>query len=181
MKPNFALTRRAVGLAALAAIAAVAAGCATKPDVRTDQEPGSDLAAYQTFAFFAPSDNNYMSLLEKHLRAATREQLERQHYRYDERNPDLRVNYSLQVVDKQELQSSSPGHLTYGPWLYTGVETVAYRQGTLAIDLVDASRNALVWRAVAEGRLDRKAMEQPGPTIDAVVGELFTRFPGAAK
>jgi hypothetical protein len=100
---------------------------------------------------------------------------------YDERNPDLRVNYALQVVDKQELHSTPRGHLGYRAWAYNGVETVAFRQGTLAIDLVDVRRNALVWRAVAEGRLDSQAMEQPGPTIDAVVGEMFTRFPGAAK
>jgi Domain of unknown function (DUF4136) len=178
---RFALTRRAAGFATLAAIAALAAGCATKADVRTDQEPGSDLKAYQTFAFYESANPAYMSLLEKHLRHAARTQLERQQYRYDERNPDLRVNYALQVLDKQEVQSTSRGHLGYRAWAYSGVETVDYKQGTLAIDLVDAKRNALVWRAVAEGRLDHKAMEQPQATIDAVVGEMFTRFPGAAK
>lgn len=181
MNRPFVLTRRSVGLVAMAALVAVAAGCATKADVRSDQEPGSELASYKTFAFFEAPNDAYMSLLEKRLRAAAREQLERQRYTYDERNPDLRVNYALQVVDKQELQSTPRGHLGYRAWAYNGVETVAFRQGTLAIDLVDVRRNALVWRAVAEGRLDSKAMEQPGPTIDAVVGEMFTRFPGAAK
>lgn len=181
MNRPFALKRRTVGLAAAATLVIVAADCATRADVRTDQEPGNDLAAYKTFAFFDASNGAYMSLLEKRLRAATREQLERQRYTYDERNPDLRVNYALQVVDRQELQSTPRGHLGYRAWAYSGVETVAFRQGTLAIDLVDARRNALVWRAVAEGRLDSKAIEQPGSTIDAVVGEMFTRFPGAAR
>jgi hypothetical protein len=181
MTPRFAPTRRAAGLATLAAIAALAAGCASKPDVRTDQEPGSDLKSYRSFAFYDSASPAYMSLLEKHLRQAARTQLERANYRYDERNPDLRVNYALQVIEKQEVQSASRGHLGYRAWGYTGVETIDYKQGTLAIDLVDARRNALVWRAVAEGRLDQKAMEQPQATIDAVVGEMFTRFPGAAK
>lgn len=169
------VTRRAAGLAALA-VAALAAGCATQPDVRHDQAPGSDLAAYKTFAFYEPAAAPYASLLEQRLRQATRAQLERQHYVYDERNPDLRVNYALHVIDKQELQSMpTAGRFGWRGW-NNGLQTVEYRQGTLAIDLVDARRNALVWRAVAEGRLDAKAMEQPGPAIDAAVGELFARL-----
>jgi Domain of unknown function (DUF4136) len=178
---NHLLSRRAAGLAALVGLVALAAGCATQADVRADQEPGSDLKAYKTFAFYESPSPGYMSLAERHLRAAARAQLERQHYTYDDRAPDLRVNYALHVVDKQALKATpAAGRFGYRGWAGSGVESVEYRQGTLAIDLVDARRNALVWRAVAEGRVDAKAMEQPGPTIDAVVSELFTRFPGAA-
>lgn len=173
-------TRRAFGIGALALLT-LAAGCATKPDLRFDQEPGSDLTAYRSFAFYEPADGAYMSLLEKRLRHATRNQLERQNYVYDERYPDLLVNYGLQVLDKQALQSTYQGGLRYRGWGGSGVESVDYRQGTLLIDLVDTRRQALVWRAVAEGRLDAQALQQPGPTIDAVVAEMFTRFPGGVK
>jgi Domain of unknown function (DUF4136) len=178
---RFTPTRRAAGLTVLAAIAALAAGCATRPEVRTDQEPGSDLKAYQTFAFYESGSPAYMSLLEKHLRHATRTQLEHRQYRYDEHNPDLRVNYALHVIDRQEVRSVSSAHLRYPTWGHGGVETIDYKQGALAIDLVDAKRNALVWRAVAEGRLDLMALDQPQSAIDATVVELFSRFPGAAK
>lgn len=177
---NTALTRRSLGLGAFALLASLtlAAGCATKPDVRSDQEPGADLKAYRSFAFYEPAQPGYLSLLERHLRRATREQLERQHMVYDERSPELLVNYALQVTDRQELQSSHRG-ARYRGWSADSIETVEYRQGTLLIDLVDARRQALVWRAVAEGRLDAQAAQNPGTTIDAVVGEMFTRFPGA--
>jgi hypothetical protein len=149
--------------------------------VRTVQESDADLRAYKTFAFYESASPGYLSLAETRLRSAAREQLERQHYTYDEQHPDLRVNYALHVLEKQELRSTpSGGRLGYRTWTGGGVESVEYRQGTLAIDLVDARRNALVWRAVAEGRLDAKALQQPGDTIDAVVTDLFTRFPGAA-
>lgn len=173
------VTRRTAGLATLAVVAC-AAGCASKPDVRHDQAPGVDLGAYKTFAFYEAGGAPYASLLEQHLRQATRARLERQQYVYDERDPDLRVNYALQVFDKQALQST-PGAGRFGGWYGQNLQTVEYRQGTLAIDLVDARRNALVWRAVAEGRLDSKAIEQPGPAIDAAVSELFARFPAAAQ
>ena len=174
------LMRRAGGAAALACLLALAAGCATRPDVLAHQEPGADLTAYRTFAFYESASPTYMSLAEKRLRSAAREQLERQRYTYDERQPDLRVNYALHVVEKQDLRpASSTGRFGYR--VSGGVESVDYRQATLAIDLVDTRRNALVWRAVAQGRLDTDAMERPGPAIDAVVGQMFTRFPGAAQ
>jgi hypothetical protein len=183
MTPSPSLTRRAVALGALAlgAAALMTAGCATRPDVRTDQEPGSDLTAYRSFAFYEPVQSGYHSLLESHLRRATREQLERHQLRYDDRAPDLLVNYALQVLDKQELQSTVRGGVRYRGWSAESLETVDVRQGTLLIDLVDARRQALVWRAVAEGRLDSQALKQPAATIDAVVGEMFMRFPTGGK
>ena len=179
--PHHLFGRRSVGLAALAALALAAAACASRPDVRHDQEPGSDLGAYKTFAFYEAGSAPYASLLEQRLRQAARAELERQRYVYDERNPDLRVNYELHIVDKQELQSMpAPGRLGYRGWS-SNVHSVEVRHGTLAIDLVDTRRNALVWRAVAERRIDGKAREQPGPAIDTAVGELFARFPGARR
>jgi hypothetical protein len=179
MQPT--LTRRAAGLATLALLA-ITAGCATRPDVHAGHDPDVDLKAYKTFAFYESASPGYMSLAEKHLRATTREQLERHRYTYDEREPDLRVNYALHAADKQELRSTLGGtRLGYRGWANSSVESVEYRQGMLAIDLVDARRNTLVWRAVAEGRLDSEAMEQPGAVIDAVVSEMFTRLPATAR
>jgi hypothetical protein len=179
MKPRLTFARSS--LAMLAALLAITTGCATRPAVHAGQDPDVDLKAYKTFAFYEPASPVYMSLAEKHLRTSAREQLERRQYTYDEREPELRVNYALQVVDKQELRSTQgSGRFGYRGWGNGGVESVEYRQGMLAIDLVDTRRNTLVWRAVAEGRLDSKAMEQPGPAIDAVVSDMFTRLPAAA-
>jgi hypothetical protein len=161
--------------------AALVVGCASQPDIRLDQDPAVNLADYKTFGFLEPAAGagaRYTSLLNARLRQATREQLERQHYVYSEANPDLRVNVILHVAERQELRSS-PG--ARGPYGYRGwgggIETVNYRQGTLAIDLVDTKRNALVWQGVAEGRLDDKSIRNPGPAVEAVVGEIFARYP----
>lgn len=170
------LTRRAAGLTLLALLGA-AAGCATKPDVRHDQDAGFDLKAYRTFAFYEPASLHYTSLLEQRLRQATREQLERISVRYDERDPDLRVNYLLQVLDRQELRTTPAARFGYRGWNGGQLETVDVRDGTLAIDLVDARRNLLMWRGVAEGRIDAKTAAQPGPAIDAVVAQLIAHVP----
>jgi hypothetical protein len=180
MKPLQARARHKASVLALAAVFTLAAGCATKPDVRSDQDTSVELAAYKTFAFHATAESSpYAALLASRLKAATREQLERRHFVYSEHAPDLRVNLRLAVDDKLQIRSSPPGRVGWRAGFNRDIETVEYRQGTLAIDLVDVKRDALVWHAVAEGRLDAKATKQPGPAIEAAVAEVFARFPAA--
>ena len=176
------LSRRCLGGLAIAALQAATAGCASRPEVRHDQAPGTDLRAYRNFAFaeFAGGDGApYSMLLASHLKQATRAQMERQHYAYDESRPDLLVSLRLVVREKQEIRSHSSGRAAWRGWPPADIETVDYRQGTLAIDLIDPKRRTLIWHGVAEGRLDAKAMEQPGAAIEAAVGEIFARYPGA--
>ena len=52
-----------------------------------------------------------------------------------------------------------------------------YQEGTLSIDLVDAAKKSLVWQGVAQGRIDKKKAENPGPAIDTVVADIFAKFP----
>lgn len=177
------LSPRTFGVALAAAAAMLAGGCATRPDVRHDRDPAVDLRSYKTFAFLEPSVPEppaYTSLLDARLRQATRVQLEQQHYVYSEADPDLRVAVQAHVVERQELRSTpgARGFHGYRGWSNT-IETVDYRQGSLRIDLVDARRKALVWRGVAEGRLDAKAISQPGLSVDATVAEIFAGFGGA--
>ena len=114
---------------------------------------------------------------------ATREQLQRLGYRYVQGNPDLRVNILLTVEPRQEIHSTpaSVGRFAYRGWVPYAVETVHYREGTLAIDLVDVKRNSMVWRGIAGDRISRGDIRNSGATIDAVVRGLFAAFPRRAE
>jgi Domain of unknown function (DUF4136) len=169
----------AVGFACVVVAALLFTGCASQPDIRRDRDPAVDLNAYKTFGFFEsmPADSlRYTTLVNTRLKQAAREQLGK-HYAYSEHNPDLRVNLWLNVIDKRELRSTPAGFHGYRAWS-SQLETVDYRQGTLRIDLVDPKRNALVWQGVAEGRIDTKALSEPGASVDAVVQQIFAGFPG---
>jgi hypothetical protein len=170
----------------------LSAGCASGPTVRVDKDPSVNLRTYKTFAFFEASARlgpfppistlpfaepaaRYTSLQSQHLQRATREQMERQGYVYDEAHPDLRVNAVLHVDEKFELRST-PGAYGY-IGLGGALDSAYYRQGTLSVDLIDVRRNALVWRGVAEGRVNTQSDKDPGSAIEAVVVELFAGFP----
>jgi uncharacterized protein DUF4136 len=165
-------------LAALA-LAAVLTGCASAPATHVVTDPQTDLRTYRTFSFSEAGKGEYSTIAGNRLEQATRVQLQRLGYSYVERNADLRVYILLKVEDQQELRSvpTSAGRFAYRGWVSSAVETVHYREGTLAIDLVDTKRNAMVWRGVTGDRISKSDMKNPGATIDSVVRELFATLP----
>jgi len=162
-------------------------GCAGGPDLRTDQDPTADLAGYRTFGFFDRmlTDQSYSTITSARLKEATRTQLENLGYAYDEQNPDLRVNFYLMVVDRQDVRSTATpvfhgySAARYAVWggYPNDIETVNYKAGTLGVHLVDSRRNSLVWQGIAEGKLTGKALHDPAATVDAVITDLFREFP----
>jgi hypothetical protein len=186
-----------IKLICVAAVAAVATGCATKPDYRVDYDPSVDCKAYQTFGYFeqlGTDQAGYSSLVTQHFKNATRREMEKLGYTYTETNPDLLVNFNASSSDKTEVRTRQVPSMGYGmtgyygyrgmmyspfPMYETEVETVNYKVGTVNVDVVDAERKVLVWEGLVEGRLTKKAMENPRAAIDAVVTELFTRYPTA--
>jgi len=180
-------TARAAALAAFALL--VVAGCASGPQIRVDQDPTADLTAYKSFGFFdqlGTDSAQYTTIVTSRLKQATREQMERRGFTYTEDSPDLRLNFFVNVEERQEVRSTPDiggfyGYRRgrYGTWLgYPyNVDTINYRQGTLSVDVVDAKKNALVWQGVAEGRVTEQMRKNPGPAIDGAVAEIFSRFP----
>ncbi|WP_280155507.1 DUF4136 domain-containing protein [Piscinibacter sp. XHJ-5] len=171
----------ALGPALLAVLISLQTGCASQPDIRRDKDPAVDLKAYKTFGFFDPVPTDrarYTTLVSHHLKQATRDQLERRGYVYSERDPALRINFLLHVVDRQDVRTTpvaGPGPLAYRSW-GGRLDTTSYRQGSLRIDLVDADRNVLVWQGVAEGRVGEDALKNPGAALQEVVAGIFTGF-----
>jgi hypothetical protein len=168
----------------IAAAAAVVSACASGPKIRVDKDPAANMSAYKTFGYFDHLQTDrpdYSSLMTARLKLATTQQLERLGYTYDEKSPQLRVNFLLKVADKTDIRSTaSPGRVgRYVAWAgYPGtLETIDYKAGTLSIDLVDTHTNSLVWQGLAEGKVSEQAIKNPGPAIDAVVASIFDNFP----
>lgn len=166
--------------------------CASGPQIRTDADPAVNVTTYRSFGFFEPlatDQAGYSTLLTARLKDTTRRELEARGYVFDAANPALLVNFHINIREKTEIRSSPTVGVGYGYYGYrTGmygawagypydIETVNYREGTLTIDVVDASRRALVWQGVAEGRIRRKAVENPAAAIDEVVTQIMAGFP----
>ena len=173
----------------VAAGTALLAACASGPDIRRDMSPTAKFGSYKTFGYFgelATDRAGYETVFTARLKDATRRQMESKGYVYSDTDPDLLINFYANVEDKQEIRSTPVsmgyygyrGHFGYG--ISTPqVETYNYQAGTLTIDLVDRKENALAWNATAEGRVSKEARKNPGPAIDAIVGEMMAPLPAA--
>jgi hypothetical protein len=172
------------------AVAIGLAACASGPQIRVDGDPSANIPAYKTFGYFgsiATDKAGYSTILTGRLKSAATRELEARGYRYSESNPELLINFNVNVVDKTEIYStpgSSMGYYGYRSGMYGGwagyppeIESRNYRQGTLSIDVVDAARKALVWQGIAEARVTTKMRENPGQTLDTIVTEVLETFP----
>jgi Domain of unknown function (DUF4136) len=166
----------------------LAAACASKPEIRADGDPSVNLASYKSFGFFdklSTDKSKYSTMITSRLKESTRRELQKRGYQESEQ-PQLLVNFSTNVENRTEVQSSGASYGfygyragMYGAWggYPQDVYTTHYQQGTLAIDVVDAAKEQLVWQGVAQARLTKKMVENAEATIDSVVTDIFAKYP----
>lgn len=173
------------------------AGCATTggPKYRIDYDRSTDLNAFSTYGFpdeVGTDRAGYSTLITTYFKDAVNREMQERGFRYEEKDPDLLVNFFANVRNVTDVRSTPRYSLGYGyygyryglygawPFYHDDVDTVHYKVGTANIDIVDAERMQLIWEGVAEGRITREDMRDPQAAIDRVVTELFQRFPGSA-
>lgn len=162
--------------------AGLLAGCASAPVAHFERDPQADLAAYRTFSFFEAGEPGASNTTDSRVREATRKQLQHLGYVYVEGDGELRVNVLISRPEDREPLSVplAVGRFAYRGWVPHAIEARNYREGTLTIDLVDAGRNSMVWRGVANSSIKTTETNENGGAIDAAVRRLFVAFPGSA-
>ena len=168
----------------------LAAACSSGPTIRADGDPSVDFTRYKTFGFFdqlSTDKSKYATMLTGRLKDATRAELAKRGVQ-EGPQPQLLVNFSTNVENRTEVQSTgtsaSYGFYGYRAGMYGAwggypqdVYTTHYQQGTLAIDLVDAEKKQLVWQGVAQARLTKTMLDNPGAAIGSVVADIFEKYP----
>jgi hypothetical protein len=192
LRPITPITPRTVAraLSGLAVLLLLAA-CATGPRVRTDFDPEADFSRYRSYAFFQPlamEESGYTSYMTERIKAGVRREMEARGYVFDEKSPDLRVNFQGIVQEKTDVYSvprtdfqyfySYRARRYYGvPVWYDQTQVSQYREGTLTIDLVDAARTRLVWTGSAIGRVTQQTPQERAAEVDRALASVFMQFP----
>ncbi len=177
--------------AAIAALLALLAACATGPRVRTDFDPEADFSRYRSYGFYQPiamEESGYSTYITDRIKDNVRREMQARGYVYDQTSPDLRVNfqgiveeradvYSTPMVDYGHYYSYRARRYVAVPIWYDQTRVSRYTEGTLSVDLVDASRNRLVWTGDAIGRVTRKTPQERAAQVDRSIAEIFLRYP----
>lgn len=164
---------------------AILAGCAgSSTRVDTTYDPGADFSEFRTFGFADPLGTDRRGArtsLSNQLVVATIRELQARGMQPVGSNPDLLIDFYL--AQQTAIENAGPFMHTHGSVsTWRGYDTrtsmsLRFSEGTLAIDVVDARRGALVFEGMAEGRITEAMRDNLGETVGEVVAEVFAGMP----
>ena len=164
--------------------------CITTPEIRVNIDESADFSSYHTYGFVVPLGTDragYTTLVTKYLREAVSKELEKRGYVFSS-DPELLVNFYTRLENRSFISSAptpvyyggyydyrygaySPfPHYVYRPYSYN------YQEGTVNVDLVDASKRQMVWEGVAINEVSSKELDNPEEAFRNVISAIFSRF-----
>ena len=163
----------------------------TSVRVATDYDREVNFNDYKTFAFYKTGiDKAEISDLDKRriLRAIETELLAKGYQKSS--NPDILVSIFTKSREKVNVWNNGWGWggwgwggWGWGPgwgWGWGGLGHVSTTtEGTLYIDLIDASRKELVWQGMGKGYLSQ-SMNKKEERIKVIVNKIMERYPPGA-
>jgi hypothetical protein len=154
------------------ALAALTAGVVYAQHVTTDSDPAAPFATYKTYAW-TPGTASAISLSEQRIHDGVNAQLQAKGMTQVDSNPNVFV--ATHVTTRTVPQVIADG---FGPWGFGGgMATVqTYTEGTLVVDLYDATTRKMVWRGVAQATVSDKP-EKNAVKIDKSLAKMFARYP----
>src|SRR5688572_532590 len=173
-------------LYAAALLLALTVACAPEVRTRSDTNPSlsSDIERWRTYAWQpGPSEGDprvYNDIIRARVQDAVDAQLAMRGYTVDNESPDFRIGWHATIEEKVEIETLND-YYDYGwrDWYSPGYGTYVdeYSEGSLILDFIDAGRNELAWRGVAEGRLRRTGPALPtAGEVDEAVDEIMEEF-----
>jgi len=172
------------------AVVLLLAACESGPTIITNSAPDFSLAGYQTFGFLQPLSTdrgNVQTLTSATLIEAATFELQNAGLRRDDTNPDLVVNFVISTRETLQSRPSSGasmhhGRGRYGTWggyslSMSTTEVVQRTEGTLGIDIIDASRLQLVWGGAATQRVTDSMQQNRDQILRDVTADILAKFP----
>jgi hypothetical protein len=186
------MARNSVTVAALAAALLTVACSSTR--VQTDYDHGADFAQYSTFAWYSSTDKDPRpttgpnQIVDGRIRQAIAQNiLAKGLTQTAPDKADLLVTYYTSLSSQLRMHHTGWGYgWGHGPywrfgygywpgWSHTGVYT--YHEGTIIVDIVDRTKQQLVWRGVVTSVLNRKSSSEE--KIDQSMIRVLSEFPPA--
>ena len=166
-------------------LAAWATGC-TSPKVGYDYDRSVNFNRYHTYAWVAIAQESTgdrrvdSSLVDARIRTAIDRVLGQQGYTASPNNsPDFLVAYHAGMKDMMKGASTQNyiGDRAHGTFT-TISDLQPYHEGTLTIDIVDATSRQLIWQASAKADVDQSlGPEERDARVNSVVRAMLSHFP----
>ena len=188
------LITRACELVSIALLTAGMLTACTTIETGAYSDDRANFADYQTFSwinadpYVAADDAAQLSPLARSMIAAEiREQLVRIGFTYTEDRDaaDMLVSYTIGARDKVRMDTYPVGfrghwgwHTPYEHYFFRDVALENYTQGTLGVDIFENESGRPIWHGWAMKTVTERDRQNPGPTIEKGIAQLFASFPG---
>jgi len=178
------------------AVALLIQSCTSSIEVTSDYDKKANFTSYQTFNFLPRDDQNQLIINEfdwKRLTEAIITEMEARGYKQGATDADMVVGIHIVLEEKTDVTAYSDyyGGYGYGGWGYgyggmgmgmgMGTSTTSYSetnyiQGTLIVDVINATEKKLLWQGIGIGTIDKKA-ENKTERVNNAIGKIFEQYP----
>ncbi|HEX9979675.1 MAG TPA: DUF4136 domain-containing protein [Flavobacterium sp.] len=162
-------------------------GACSSVRVANDYDKKTDFSKYKTYAFLKDGvDKVEISDLDKkRILRSIEEAMTAKGFTKSE-NPDLLINFFTKSTEQVNVNQFNNGWgygygIGWSPWIWGGHTSVySNTEGTLFIDLIDASRKELVWQGEGTGILTQNTGEKD-ERIREFVTKVLAQYPPSEK
>lgn len=149
--------------------------------VVSDYDSVTDFTKYKTFAFYKPGiDKAQISDLDKKRIMRQIEANLKAKGMTVSAEPDMLVSLFTKERERVDVYNNYYGY-GYGPWYGGGASVTSTPEGTLYIDLIDRSKNELVWQGIGKGDLVLSSVEKKEARIKEIVTKILAQYPPVVK
>lgn len=190
---------RIVGTAAMPLVLLLVAACSNQPSYDIDYAQATDFSRYHTYRWYddthasRAADYRQYNSSDQRVRTYVDRELRQKSFReVDSGQADFWVNYSISKQDRMKIENfggysgtgmhGGVGVGTYGTGVSIGYSSGPsvkhYKEGTVVLDMIDATSQKIVWRGIAEGRMKTSLTQKDKNRIASEVArEMLADFP----
>jgi len=161
--------------------------------VTTDYDKSVDFSKYKSFSFYELTDKSgsVSELNKKRIVNALKSEMTKKGFVESMNNPDVLVNLTAILADKKSITANT-NYYNYGgyyrPYYWgggyggatTSYDVYEYKDGSLIIDIIDASNKQLIWQGIGNKEIDSPS-KNPDKTINEAVAKIMENFPPKGK
>src|SRR4051812_9281890 len=151
--------------------------------VASDYDKAVYFTKYKTFAFYKLKvSENVSQLNQERIIKAVKAELTKKGFVQNDENPDVLVNTTAILADKKSVSANTYGYGGYyrpygwGSPSVTSFDVYEYKNGSLIIDIIDASNQQLIWQGTGNKDIDSPSKD-PDTSIRTAVTTIMNGFP----
>jgi hypothetical protein len=163
-------------------------GCNTLK-VTTDFDKTIDFTKYKTYSFYKlKATDNVSQLNQERILRSIKNEMNKKGFIEKDDAPDMLINTTAILQDKQSISSNTYGYGGYyrpygwgaGYGATTTMNVYEYKDGSIIIDILDATTQKLIWQGIGNKEIDAPS-NNPDATIADAVMQIMYGFPPMKK